>query len=521
MFSFQRAGILVALLVFSSLVGVQGQQQPEHATNAQDEDVLIDSRMADDDGLLRIFRTGDKQEANRYVSYVYPLKHAEALELIPYILSAVKLEGGTAKPLKYTNPDTGEKEYFLYVVTTERQLPSVLESIELIDLPGVTSSAGDLKYAVRMKNRRASEVARILANTSLSGEGEVYPDDISNTVWIDDSQSDGARNIAYIEFYDVPPPQVEFDVQVIEISESDSGKVGLDWDAWKRALGGQIDVTYNYFEGGNQFSRLDGLLVLDARVLASFLNYTLQTGAARTVHHSRVTASNEKPAVIYSAQRVPYLTYQLAHEPLSLFNQPVVTENTPSVDARDERSNDEPARGERTVVIQPAAIWDLVDLGNDETGIAIAIQPTIATDMVTASIDVDVQSIVDYNQIDEPIVASRSLNTMATLKDGEPFLLGSIRRNEAEKYRRGIPGLRSIPVIKYLFSVEGKRIDSSRLFIIATPKFKNQLHYASRTIKGSNPEKIFAVEPPLTDNNVQIPEEILNEIQQIEQQKLK
>lgn len=457
----------------------RGQTQPPQAVNNQDERVDIDAPRADSDGLLTIFRSGDKQQVSRYVSQVIELKNAEGLELIPHVLKAVKLEGGTARALKYADATTAKTRYFIQVVTTERQMPSIIASIKAIDLPGITSSEGELNYAVRMRYRRASEVAQIVAHTSLSGDGQVFGDDISNTVWIFDSQSDGKRDQAFIDFFDVPPPQVEFDVQIVEVSDNNVGRLGLDWEAWKRSLGGQIDFTGNWFEGGAGFARLDGLLTLEARVLAEFLNYAVQAGTARTLHHSRVTASNESPATLCSKERVSNLKYTRAD-----LASKVLAEEAPGVSASGENGGE---KSLRTVAITPPASFTRQEAGQQEEGIVISIQPTIGTETVTAQMRVTVTSVAAFNELDEPILSSRELHTQATLKNHEPFLVGSLERESTSKWRRGIPGLKAVPGLKALFSVEGERTQRSRLFVIATPTFKNQLEYCAHSLTGTVP----------------------------------
>ncbi|MCX7011774.1 MAG: hypothetical protein NTW86_04280 [Candidatus Sumerlaeota bacterium] len=482
----RQAALTLALMAQAS-APAWSQSQPPQAVNNQDERVNVDAPAPDRDGLLTIFRSGDKTQVNRYVSQVIELKNAEGLELIPHVLKAVKLEGGTARALKYADAATGKTRYFLQVVTTERQMPSIIDSIKAIDLPGITSSEGELNYAVRMRYRRASEVAQIVGNTSLSGDGQVFADDISNTVWIFDSQSDGKRDQAFIDFFDVPPPQVEFDLEAVEVSEDKAGKVGLDWEAWKRSLGGQIEITGNQFEGGEGFARLDGLLTLDARTLAEFLNYATQTGSARTLHHSRVTASNESPAVIRSEERVPNLKYARTD-----LTSKVLTETAPGVSATGENGD---AASQHPVAITPPATFTRQDAGLQEQGIEIVIQPTIGAEMVTARMQVTVASIVGFNELDEPILSSRDLDTQATLKDREPFLVGSLKRESTNKWRRGIPGLKSVPAVRWLFSVEGERTQRSRLFVIATPTFKNQLAYCAHSLTGTNPDATPMVNP--------------------------
>lgn len=497
--------LLSAALLTGSLIATGwAQQQPAIADNNQDEQINLNRNVPEGVSDFTIFRTGDKQQYNHYISEVIPLEHAEALELLPHALRAVQLEEGTARPLKYTDPETGEKTYYLQVVTTAEQMPSVVQTIKALDLPGVVSSTGNINYHMRTKYRRASEVAAAVANTTLSGEGSVSADDDTNTIYIEDSVSDGKRDIVVAQYYDVPAPQVEFEVLAVELEEDDIDKLGLDWDAWKRAVGGQFEFTGNYFEGGESFNRLDSLVTIDAGVLASFLNFTVQAGTGKVVTRSTVTATNNRPGIVSSLRRRPSYGYN------TVFQTPSeLTETAPGVSAVAE-DYDSPA-GPRPVTIVPnttslkvnttlgaarpgSTASDPSTLTSEKAeGIYMVIQPVIGTEMVTAEIRLVLNSLAGYTALDEPIISERLVESMVTLRDGQPLSLGGLDKETNNFVRRGIPLLKDIPIIRPLFSMEQEVTSRSKVFVVVTPKFKNQVLYSSPSLMSSTPESSPAV----------------------------
>jgi len=491
------------------------QEQPSEALNHQDEQINLNKAVDVDTSKFTIFRSGDKAEINNYISEVVELKHAAAYEILPHVLKAVKREKGDARTLKYKDPETGKTRYFMQVVTTRDQMPSVIETIRTIDLEGVTSSQGDMYYHYRMKYRQASEVASIIGATTLSGEGEIFADDVTNTVFFKDSQSDGERSALTMKFYDVPPPQVEFDVLAAEIEEDDAAKLGLDWDSWKRALGGQFDLTGNRFEGGEGFARLDALLTVDASALASFLNYTAQEGHARVVTRTRLTASNDRPGIVSSLRHVPAFDYEVVR-PTVVPGPGTLSEETPGL-FPSTTGNFRDTVGERPVVIVPPTSSYLRNRGDSlapgasaldpstltgpkSEGIYVVIQPTIGTDMVTANIRLVVNSLSGYTKLDEPILSERLLDTEVTLKNGEPLSLGGIDKETTAEVRRGIPGLKNIPVLKYLFSVNGEVRRRSKVFLVLTPAFRNQVIFNSPVLLSYSAEK-----EPMVEVNTSLP----------------
>jgi type II secretory pathway component GspD/PulD (secretin) len=265
----------------------------------------------------------------------------------------------------------------------------------------------------------------------------------------------------------------------VELREENSTRLGLDWDAWKRNVGGQFTITGNTFEGSDGFVRLDSLLSLDASILANFLNYTVQTGNARLLQRSRLNASNLEPAVISDVKRVPYQEYVRTERA-----QTILTETNPKVDSFQEYDPDDElatAKAPRVVTIVPPVHNRLTTLNSDEEGLLIRIQPVIGLETVTAKIDIDLNTVTGFDRNDRPIVTEQKLANLFTLHNGKQILLGTLERQTVVDARRGIPGLKSIPVLKYLFSVEAQRVERSRVFILATPRFSN-VGFSAKTI---------------------------------------
>lgn len=434
-----RLLLIIAIGMLAQVQNAVAQEQPFEAANNQDEVVNIEAGAPDSSGKLTIFRSGDKAEVNRYISRVVELKRGKALEVLPHVLRAVALEKGTARVLEYRPDGDNGVRQFIQVVTTVDQMPSVVETIEALDLPDVTSNPGVVRYSLRTRFRRASELATVLKGTVLSGEGRIYADDITNTLFIEDSHSDGKAGLSQVEFYDVPPPQIEFDIQIIEVRDDDAGKLGLDWDAWKRALGGEFIASGNWIEGNGVNAGLDWLLTLDAPTLAEFLNFATQRNHAKVVQRIKVAGNNQQSAQLSHWRRLPNLN------------------STGS------------GRADQDTVP-----------GEYEEGLSVLVLPNISTDMVTAEIIVRSAMLSGYDERDQPILTRQDFDTIVTLEDMQTLRIGTIEKEVAVRYKRGIPLLRDLPVLGFLFGVEGRRTEKSQLHIVATPCYCNMTIYNAR-----------------------------------------
>lgn len=454
--------------LFSLLLGtVIAQEQPPQAVNQQDEVVTIHlgANQSKDD-VLEILRSDDKFETNKYQTKVFELQNVPAYEMLRNIRLAVDLEKGLVRGARAFQDD-GSKRQFLIVTTTPDHMVSIAEAIKTLDVYGLKNSQGSTQVAMRVKYRRASELAEVLSSTRFSSFTRVYADDITNTLFYADTEYVVDAVEKYVRFYDVPTPQIEFDVRIFEVREEDNKKLGLDWDAWKRSVGGQFGVTGNVFENGDSFSRFDGLLTLDAAALADFLNYTVQNGSGRLVQRSRLNASNLRPAVLTDTRRIPYYDYLRSTQSSKILYEDNERVSTFGENDYRDRFTD------RVVEITPSVQNVKYSLSYEEEGMIIEISPVISALSVRADILIKVNTLTGYDQLDRPLVTEQVLSNQFTLQDGEQILLGTLERQTEVTEERGIPFLKDIPVLKVLFNVETSRMMDSRVFIVATPKFSN------------------------------------------------
>lgn len=428
--------------------------------NNQDEvvNILAGRNVEGPDGVLKIFRPVTKFESLNYIVDFFDLKHANADEVAAYVDEAVEFEGGISKSLEYTDPVTGKISYYLEVITTEAQMPGIKHMIGHLDKPGMKEVGGDPDFEVRMRYRRASEVGAILDGL---GVNEVIADDITNTLHFEDSES----KLALLNFYDVPPLQIQFKIEIIEVREEDADKIGVDWDAWKRMVGGEAQYT----GGSNLNPRLDWMVSLDSSTLSDFLNYTAQMGNADIKQNAVLNINNLATGVLSNLRGVN--TYSFARAPASAdFMQDVEpdagVDTTVSLISGQARST------------QGLAVTNM-------EGITITITPVIGTDLVTADISIDAMTLNGVDAMDRPIIATQHFETNITLKNNQSLHAATIERTVTVNSRRGIPGLRDVPVVKHLFSSRTNRTESSKIFVVITPCYCESVSYDARISGGA------------------------------------
>ena len=108
-----------------------------------------------------------------------------------------------------------------------------------------------------------------------------------------------------------------------------------------------------------------------------------------------------------------------------------------------------------------------------DVGVKIEMTPSVHYDNdVTLKIKIEVSS--DANQVTisgvtEPIIAQNIVEQVIRLREGEASILGGIQTKQDQLSWAGIPGLSSIPILKYLFGSKDHQIMDNELVFLVVP----------------------------------------------------
>jgi general secretion pathway protein D len=108
-----------------------------------------------------------------------------------------------------------------------------------------------------------------------------------------------------------------------------------------------------------------------------------------------------------------------------------------------------------------------------DVGVTIEMTPTIHFNRdVTLKIKIEDTSQngnVTISQVTEPIIAQKTIEQVIRLREGEASILGGIQDKQEVVSWSGIPGLSSIPVLKYLFGSKDHTINDDELVFLVVP----------------------------------------------------
>ena len=108
-----------------------------------------------------------------------------------------------------------------------------------------------------------------------------------------------------------------------------------------------------------------------------------------------------------------------------------------------------------------------------DVGVNIEVTPTVHFDRdVTLKIKIEVTAqsgSVTISGVTEPIISQRVAEQTIRLREGEANILGGIQEKQIQDNWSGIPGLSSIPILRYLFGSRDKIISDDDIVFLVVP----------------------------------------------------
>jgi general secretion pathway protein D len=102
-------------------------------------------------------------------------------------------------------------------------------------------------------------------------------------------------------------------------------------------------------------------------------------------------------------------------------------------------------------------------------GVTLQIAPRVSDDgYVTSHIFSVVSSVTGYSQ-GYPTISQREASTVATVRDGESFVIGGLTQESQLRHHIKVPGLGDIPVLGRIFDTTHATRAKTELYVVVTP----------------------------------------------------
>ena len=269
--------------------------------------------------------------------------------------------------------------------------------------------------------------------------------------------------------------QVSIEAKIVEVFLQDNSKIGIDWDTIFKGLNiqgilgfgnpvaavadgvvaGTIGQVYpqnkytsdfNGSKAGDHVPFLSKVSIGDVPFKA-VLNALNQQGDAKVLSNPKITTMNGQAAVLSVFKNKTYIK--------------TIEVERGTADSPGDKYTITPGN-----ISEGVALGVLPSIVDDDT-VILHLTP-ITTDLVSDKIEERV--FPDGSTIGLPEVNVREMSTMVKVHNGEMLIIGGLIDSVEGKSGKFAPILGDVPILKYLFGVEEKRIEKRELVILLTPK---------------------------------------------------
>lgn len=325
-----------------------------------------------------------------------------------------------------------------------------------------------LTITKRLQYAKAADVSKIIAQT-IKKDVKVATDDRINAVIVSGGKDILDEVKKLIETIDTPVHQVMIESKIVEVKTTATKKLGFRWQAGLEDTVANLDDapifrTKEYFANNPDsslyqqgFARPQGALFglgdfyRDNMIFRTTLAILESHSESKVLSNPKISAVNGQEANIVVGTKVIY-----------------------------PGGADQPPK-------------------EKDTGIKLKITPRINDDgYITVDAEPEVSFVENWsNNGMYPVIGTRAAKTTIRVRDGEEILIGGLIRDEEKKERNKVPLLGNIPIIKSLFSFNGKNGDSQELIILITP------HIIAQSIESAAPTTLTpsggeSIAPPST-----------------------
>ncbi|MGQ0814702.1 MAG: secretin and TonB N-terminal domain-containing protein [Gemmatimonadota bacterium] len=236
--------------------------------------------------------------------------------------------------------------------------------------------------------------------------------------------------------------QVLIEAKIVEVTLDRSAEFGIDWSAVQRLGGVDLRVGSQVpAQGGVQFQLQGG-----TQQITVVLRALSEQGDVRVLSSPQVSALNNQRAIFDVT--TDEIVFNVTRQPILGPTGGTIGFNTQ---------------------IQPQQIG---------VGIVLDVLPQVAPDntvsmnirpVVTSVARVESIELEDGSQARAPVIDRRQIDTMARVRDGETIVIGGLIQTRRTRTRTGIPFLKDLPVLGYVFGKTVEAEHKGELVIFLTP----------------------------------------------------
>ena len=365
-----------------------------------------------------------EKEYRQTETFVYEVKNAAALELKQIVRDMLSIYGSL-----YVNEQTSQ----LYITDVPEKIADLKQVIAGLDTDSLKAGNNLASRVIYLQHENVAELGEIIRH-KLSPDGTLFEVPYLNAISITDVPSKIAEVEVLVGLLDVPGAHIAIEVTAVEFNEERFSRLGINVFNWLQGLSVHADLhgmNPGDLRNAGQYrvrSTTERYLPDDSKVLndaernksqhlsaevsvADLVGFICENGDGAVLANSRIVTRNNKEAIISAHEVIPYRFYE----------------------------NDDAERSSYE--------------GQKTAGIYVRVLPTLQQDsLINLSIFPVISDLTGWSPKGMPIIFERTLSTEVKVRNNAVFVLGGLKKKEIVETRRGVPGLKDIPILQYLFS---------------------------------------------------------------------
>lgn len=338
--------------------------------------------------------------------FIHRLQHANALVLSSTLQA---LFGGSAP-----------------IGSSARQAPQTLsQQLQAIEVQSAQSLQG-------VQTGAGGQMTFVTAPGELEGDVQIVPDEVTNSLLVRATTADWAIIEEAIQALDLRPLQVVIEVVIAEVRRTGELNVGVGiFGTDVKEEAGEGTTGLLPVAPPTDAFTLDVLRTgdIDVGVTLSALS---STGNVRILSRPLIQAQNNQEARILVGSERPFI------------------------------------QSSYSAVTTGGVAQEIVQYR--DVGTSLTILPTINEDgYVNLLLTQEVSSATAETQFGAPIISTREATTQILARTGQTVVIGGLVDQQTEESRSGIPILKDIPVLGWLFGTTRETVTNAELFLFLTP----------------------------------------------------
>lgn len=376
-----------------------------------------------------------EKEYRKLETQKFQLKKAKVLELKQIIESMLSIYGSV-----YVN----EKDNTIYITDTPEMMEHLKRIVVELDAEGIVAGGNFVSKVILLNHTNASNIIDLVKH-KLSKDGKIFKVGDLNGLIITDISSKISEVENLVKDLDIRVKHLSIEITILELNLEYYEQIGLDilsflgkvypevryWKtkhAEKREDANGYDYDYKY-------DREELSFTLPARFnISDIIELMIRDGKGKVLASPKIITKNNNTAYLNASEMIPY----------------------------------SPSDG--------GYYYDRERIAR--AGIYLSVLPIIQQDnFINLRVTPRISDLTGWSPKGMPIIFERSLETEVNVKDGDTFVLGGLRKTEKVKTSRGIPILKEIPLLKYLFSKTFEVSLTREIVMFITPHILKEAQY--------------------------------------------